>query len=1452
MIKALKLDYIIEIKTINIMNLHIKINKMSGLLFLIFLFVHTFCGSCPGQDLMVTEAFIDTFSYGFGPPLVQTTTDAGAILCYPATSLNALRLVKLGSGAEFEWIATDTVVQYANTFLRTSAEDSSNGFLYLAGDTNTGPSQGFISKYKTFNGQYMTSKLISKGTFSTNIYTILLDSSGILMLGGSFCTDATTCNIWLAAVSKSTLASTDKTLNTTMTDLKTINSIIEDGTFYVMAGTRDTSLSLWVGRYIRSNGWRDTESQCTTCTGQIKSMIKLDSTKYLILQGNNIHSVSATNLQITENVLNFAGAIQIINSPTTGIFIVTGYNSGNSYAIQVDLSKNCVFDLANKASHANAVFTYASATPYSNYFWVAGYFDTSLKAFAVKIWPTTPLVCASGEINYLNKNCYTILTTGCHPLCQTCLEANNPNSCVTVSGIADPQLVTFFAGRCLDAGKHYRVSTSQCEPIIQTSCHPTCGGDCFVANLQNECSHHCNGLDPGIDITDMLNNNCACIATYSFSLNTNRCVLASGCYPLCKFGECVDANDPSLCISCISGSNMQVTVNGVYTECVCKSNFVLQGTSCLACHGLCAECSLPASNTDCNDCSPYDTVVKTGTAAPYTCSCATDTFQHGSVCAYHADCHKLCNGQCVIKDDATTCLGCSGAAHVGSKSYAPLYECYCKDSTVYDASGMCVFNTECYALCNGRCSVKNDNTKCVACANIDNILVTDQAPMKQCDCTNGATLEGNLCIFSSGCYDLCNGKCTIIGDSKKCVNCATGTHIGKIANGPYFECKCIDGSKLIGGKCIFDTGCHSLCNGFCTEQNDNTKCLDCAGYPHIGKTAVGSTYECKCIDSTIYYGGYCVYNTGCYALCNGYCSTQNDFNSCLGCSSWPNIDQSGTAPIIRCTCAGTSFLQGKLCVFNSACHNLCDGICTTQNDNNKCIDCSQNPNIVKIGTGPIFKCSCSGGTAYNNGLCVYNFGCHQLCDTYCTELGDNTKCIDCINIPNLNIIPNGIIKTCSCKLPAILHNGKCVFNTGCHELCNGYCSEQADNSKCEDCANAKFITKTANGLFFKCLCDREGYPPNKACVFESGCHPLCNAGCRFPWSNTECIDCVSIPHIVKDWQYSDTYNCHCDELSTYIEPGHCFLNNGCHPLCGNGKCLNANDPRNCTECHQNATWEKISDGIYECKCPPNSQFNGKECVTILTENCHPLCGNGCIEPHNPTKCIGCIDLPNILIKTTPKVMGWTCSCAENTTLIQNKCVFTTGCSSYCKNCYSQNNQSACFECANNSVMLEMNGFYKTCVCLNQTMELINGKCQEIYTEKCHGLCDSKCISHFDNTKCLKCKKSDLVISTQSSDLFNCTCKNGTRYNDDGGSDCVPDLFCDPLCFNCTDKNKCSICKQKDGILLKNGQCICQAGKVYIDLGNGVTDCIEKEITEIENTRNAGYFYKKLLNLKKVE
>ncbi len=761
------------------------------------------------RDIMVTDTFLDFLGADSAATVlpfqpVLATSDGGAV--YAATRGASIgtgpRILKVNSEAKFEWSTQQKAAEDSTAIYRyysreiveqVADSDSTLYYVYVAGyvttvtDHNT-PVWGFVMKYSRWDGTLLSSALMKKSDASC-IYTLLLDSRGNLSFGGYSYVSATgTYSAWLARVTdKSTLSTSDLVLSSSIATPTRVFRAIEDtsASTYVLAGGLDTTSYLWVAGFTSTAWSLSWEYALPAVISPIVYNLMKTSSTYALLASQVFYTVTRSG-GISSGIT-LSGSYSMTVSPTDpAMLMIVGYDgTPASFAYYYDPMMSSPYTAGLTAQHSGIEFHSASFNPSYPYVWISAYIldsNSVRKISILKLECVTPLPCTLPALNYRNQGCYTPSSTGCFSLCATCLLSGDINACDTVRSIALQSAASIFVARCPGAGPSYSASTSGCGATVQSSCHVLCGGDCIAVSDATKCAQHCKGaqLEPYIDDSELYLNTCKCKGSRTVSAVSSRCALTSDCHPLCANSECGETSDNTKCIGCLSSGAHIVSITiGAWTTCACAEGFALSGTECVSCHPLCRSCLTPGNSSQCVVCSTSITnVEKIGTAAPYTCSCVEPTVYDDTagLCVYQANCSSHCNGTCLTKNNASSCIGCATGITPEETSGTGVI-CACPIGTVYvNQTCISVLSTNCSWMCGtGNCTVANDPLACVGSCSPSNLNVAIKSSTEdivECGCANGTHLSssGEECVLDVTCDLLCES----CADSNTCLECPAG------------------------------------------------------------------------------------------------------------------------------------------------------------------------------------------------------------------------------------------------------------------------------------------------------------------------------------------------------------------------------------------------------------------------------------------------------------------------------------------------------------------------------------------------------------------------------------------------------------------------------------------------------------------------------------------------------
>ncbi len=763
----------------------------------------------------------------------------------------------------------------------------------------------------------------------------------------------------------------------------------------------------------------------------------------------------------------------------------------------------------------------------------------------------------------------------------------------------------------------------------------------------------------------------------------------------------------------------------------------------------------------------YGFVAKVQQVTPLSCTGAQFSYLNkGCYDTTAANCYYLCSS-CMISNDMNACYTPDSAAH---QSLTQMYAGRCIDSgTHYDSTmGACwpiSQSSDCHKLCGGECVAVSDNTRCAH------------------HCISHK-LEPNL------------------DDSRLYQN----------------TCRCKLGTEYNGvsGKCETVTGCHASCGSEgCVAPGDSAKCVDCA----VGTTKnyiAGAEYVACCGANTIYTSGVCA---SCHMYCSG-CLVQNNRNQCNACStSIANLQGTGGSPV-TCSCISGTFYDTASgnCVYTSGCHSLClNGKCTVQSSNAACTGCVSSATATLVSPG-VYQCTCPSGTLNDNTHClpILTSGCDPLCASGCIVANDPLQCVDCIVGSNKHIISSKPYVGC-CPLNTVYTWSACV---ACHVYCNG-CGVPALNNYCLDCKSLPNMAKSA-GSPYKCECitGTQYDSVAKACIYISGCHPLCLSGkCVAMGDSAACLACD--PTAASTLVSAGVYSCTCPAGTTYYGAT-CLtiFHANCNLLCDSAGCIAPLDQYKCLSCVAGASTHIVPGSLSVC-CARNTIYVGGAC-----NPCHKLC-DGCSLPNDGAACLDCKSGSNIA--KTAGSPDFTCACSSTTAYDpdSSQCVYHSRCHPLCAGmCTVQGDQSACVSACVSGAGSRSTAVAGVISCTCDVGSVFNGAvCVPTFQSGCHPLCGpSGCTALNDPTKCLDCSVQPNVVSSSTGTgtivTRDCGCAAGTHYIPEKSicaysSDCSP--HCD-LCFSPHNASACVGCAKSINPVFGLDQtlviCECPAGTIY--------------------------------------
>ena len=709
---------------------------------------------------------------------------------------------------------------------------------------------------------------------------------------------------------------------------------------------------------------------------------------------------------------------------------------------------------------------------------------------------------------------------------------------------------------------------------------------------------------------------------------------------------------------------------------------------------------------------------------------------------------------------------------------------------------------------------ESGNLQCIKCLN--GYMLYDNKCYESCEVGYGkkcATCNPlfeyrKFCQTCNKNYYLYNGI-----NSTECRSCSYGLNNHcqscELIGGEIFCTECLNGYKLIDGKCFKD--CDNGCISCFFDGKTDGKCLKCqeaftmvpdynywyefdsdtldsdysdySDYINITNTTnitysttdkhytcLGCPYGCKsCYDPDNGYNYWYSENLVCTSCINGYkligkkcewqCSTYNgNKNRCLTCDN--NI-------LGRCaTCNPNYYLN----ITSGKCISCGVDNCTICNEKKECLECDinyklENNKCVKIcEIGSEEKCKKCNNNIGNSEECLEcNDGYYLPEDTNKKECAKCPEgCTDCYG--NTNQI------TCtSCESCFILNEGKCVRlnDDVLYKLFCLKCNLEYVES-CVECKDGSYLFPI-NKQLFQC---KECGPNIKKCHETDGKIIIdeCNDGYKLSGEIclkecekgglSKCLSCKTTPGEINQ----------CAECNKgFYIPDDSIDKEKCIQCQDKGciKCSGLLNNDICSECHKDYI-------LYEGKC---------------IKNCEKGYDNKCLkcskEPGNNDKCGEC---------------NYKYYLPEYSTDL-NKNFICKKCPNNCLSCYGEYDNPICTGCINDYIVR-------------------NGKC----IEGCRFLLARDCIECDDSNEfpvCLRCYEGTFFPSDRSKKYDKCykcsmigckKCQGETEYTDECiecKSEYAPIMSDDGRIQSCLKlcdigtKNKCKSCSDEIG---KCGQC----------------------------------------------
>ncbi len=859
----------------------------------------------------LTTAFVDVYESGGSSIVVLALSGmigGGALFAIRNVNHNGTpRLVRVNLDGSFMWFSEHRLATGDNSGFAyyPASIVLSDPAVFVCGHITDSSSKntGFIMKYALADGAYMNSAQFVKAGMADSLMDALLASNvGPLYFAGSLTPTMGVISPWFGTVDKDSLVISEQTLvlPAECTGAAKLRKLAESAGYYLFSGwCEDTDTYLWVGGFATLSGSLAFQYvvKMAYSSQRMYGLKSLDDdTYYGALTSTALYTFTSSGIASSKV---FTGSYVLSQSPNAvDSFMIAGIDgSSNSFAFNYCPSTDT--SGAAGATHYDVYFIDACKDSFNAYAWIAGSLNLSPKyGFVAKIKTVGPASCSAAQVTYLN-DCYTLLQANCFGLCAGCAVQYDINACITVTADAAPVAAVLFAGRCATSAKHYDSVSGSCVPVLQsTSCHTLCGGECIEVGLATRCAHHCidASFEPSIDASMLALNTCKCTVGTAFDDTGKTC---QSCGSLCGSLGCGTPADNTKCVNCVSTASAAPGTGGYVICIVCPAGTTLVGGSCVAltCHQFCVGCSASNDNTACTDCISAINLVKTGTAAPYTCDCVSGTsYVSSSFCVYQSGCHPLCLSQCIALDDASACaFSCIAGAIAESTGTTDVYRCSCSSSTVYNGTAcLPVLHSDCHPLCGTLgCTAAGDSMACLSCAQLQNVhaSIVDSVNY-HCSCTAGAVLtDSGSCVYESGCDRLCE-NCFSMANASTCVGCVKGITPGvSSAGGLNVVCACPTSAVYYNSTCVAATNrtdCHPFCDSSqgCVEALSKTKCVggcssSIASVVVILSEDADGTVTCGCANGTHenLAGTACILDVTCGSLCES-CLDQD---TCLAC-----------------------------------------------------------------------------------------------------------------------------------------------------------------------------------------------------------------------------------------------------------------------------------------------------------------------------------------------------------------------------------------------------------------------------------------------------------------------------------------------------------------------------------------------------------------------------------------
>ncbi len=275
--------------------------------------------------------------------------------------------------------------------------------------------------------------------------------------------------------------------------------------------------------------------------------------------------------------------------------------------------------------------------------------------------------CAcSGDSVFDTEVGLCIFTSGCHALCASKCTARDDSSACLFCGptvIASTSVGAYGQFTCACATGTVFNGTA-CITILTSGCHPLCDGTCTVAADKSKCVACSTQKNVVSSAVDTYFRECTCAD--GTELVRKVCAYSEGCSEYCN-GTCTVKGDEKFCTECVEGIT-GIEAEDMSVTCACPTNTAYSPTnhSCISvvtsastCHPFCnSTCTVPASASSCvSSCANLAHVIALSSSGDLvSCGCSNGTRLNsaGDLCVLDISCDALCES-C---SSADTCLVC--------------------------------------------------------------------------------------------------------------------------------------------------------------------------------------------------------------------------------------------------------------------------------------------------------------------------------------------------------------------------------------------------------------------------------------------------------------------------------------------------------------------------------------------------------------------------------------------------------------------------------------------------------------------------------------------------------------------------------------------------------------------------------------------------------------------------